>query len=263
MICTSESNLVQSREPILKVEGLHLLFDLQLHKNQTWRDSFVQNLRNPLKLLDSEPERLPVAENISFEVFEGERVGILGVNGAGKTSLLRTIAGMYSPNKGRVLVQGPVRAIFNSQVGIIKELTGRENARLLVRFMYPEEDDPEAIVEEAISFSELGRFADTPFQFYSNGMQARLSLSLISARPARLLILDEVFEGADAFFKEKVSKRVLNIMHLSGAVLFVSHSRDQILKVCSRVLVLNKGQIAFDGLPKDALSFYKERGAHA
>ncbi len=252
-----------SREPILKIDGLHLLFNVQLRKNQSWRDSFVDVLRSPIAYFTSEPDRLPVAENVSFEVFEGERVGILGINGAGKTSLLRTVAGMYRPHKGEIHVQGPVRAIFSSQVGIQPELTGRENAELLVHFLYPDEKDHDDIVNEALEFSELGRFVDTPYRNYSNGMQARLSLSLISARPARLLILDEVFDGADTFFKEKISARILDVMKRSGAVLFVSHSVDQVMKVCNRVLVLSKGHIVFDGDPKDAMSFYKDKGARA
>ena len=172
------------RKKILIVDKLNLVFRIETHKGQTLRDTFIRLCQNPMEVIFSEPDRLQVAKNISFEIFEGERVGILGINGAGKTSLCRCIAGMYRATSGKIKIFGQTRAIFNTQVGIQPDLTGRENAALLVHFLYIGIDKCEAIeiVNEALEFSELGRFADSPFRVYSNGMQARLSLSLISAR---------------------------------------------------------------------------------
>jgi ABC-type polysaccharide/polyol phosphate transport system ATPase subunit len=184
----------------------------------------------------------------------------LGVNGAGKSSLCRCIAGMYKPTTGSVEVFGETRAVFNTNIGIQPDLTGRENAELLTQFLYPglSKNDAKELINDAINFSELGRFIDAPFRLYSNGMQTRLSLSLVSARPTDLLILDEVFDGADTFFKEKISLRVQKMIQLSGAALFVSHSPDQVLKVCNRAIVLDQAQIVFDGEPSEALNFYKK-----
>ena len=137
------------------------------------------------------------------------------------------------------------------------ELTGRENAQLLVEFIFPQiPDEHDDIIKEALEFSELGHFVDVPFKFYSNGMQARLCLSLISARPCELLMLDEVFDGADQFFRKKIAARIRNIIDQSGAVIFVSHSTDQIAEVCNRVLVLDKGRLLFDGSPQEAIKIY-------
>lgn len=253
---TSPSENSPNTEVVLKVDNLSLLFRLQLHPLWSWRDAFTRAVSRPLDMLGREKDYLVVARDISFEVKEGERVGIIGVNGAGKTSLCRCIAGMYRPNKGKVVTQGSVRAIFNAQIGVLPDLTGRENAKMLSHLLFPEEKNTDELVEEALDFSELGKFLDVPYRQYSNGMQARLGLSLISAVPSRLLILDEVFDGADTFFQKKMSDRIMNLIKKSGAVIFISHSEEQILKVCTRVLVLDKAQVVFDGPPKEGLEFY-------
>lgn len=246
-------------KPIVDIRNLNLVFHVSYHRSWNIRDAFTKFTKDPFEVLNREKDRIYVARNLNLKIHEGERLGLLGVNGVGKTSLCRCIAGMYRPSGGDVELTGQVRAIFSTQVGIQPELTGRENARLIAQFMYPTESFIEELVDEAIEFSELGKFSDVPYRTYSNGMQARLCLSLISAKPAEILILDEVFDGADTFFKEKISKRVLDMIQESGAVIFVSHSPDQIKEVCNRVVVLEHGQIAYDGDPESALSFYNQR----
>jgi ABC-type polysaccharide/polyol phosphate transport system ATPase subunit len=243
-------------EVVLSVEDLNLIFKTSLHPAASWRDSFTRLATDPARYLFAQSERIQIARDLSFQLKRKERLGILGVNGTGKTSLCRCIAGIYGPNSGKILVTGRMRAVFDTQVGIHPELTGRENAWLLTEFLYPELDDKQAIVDEALEFSELGRFTDLPFRLYSNGMQTRLCLSVVTARPSDLLILDEVFDGADSFFRQKASARVLKLMRDSGAVIFVSHSEQQLREACTRVMVLDNGKIAFDGAVEDGLRFY-------
>jgi ABC-type polysaccharide/polyol phosphate transport system ATPase subunit len=182
----------------------------------------------------------------------------LGVNGTGKTSLCRCLAGIYTPNQGEVIVHGQVRAIFDTQIGIQPDLTGRENAELLAEFIYPEDHhEHKQMIEEALTFSELGQFVDMPYRLYSNGMQARLCLSMISCKPCDLLILDEVFDGADIFFREKIATRVMKMVAESGACIFVSHDSGQIRKVCNRLIVLQKGQVIHDGDVEAGLKIYE------
>jgi ABC-type polysaccharide/polyol phosphate transport system ATPase subunit len=199
-----------------------------------------------------------VLQGISFNLKKGDRVGILGVNGTGKTSLCRCIAGIYSPTSGRILHGGVVRAVFDTAIGIFPDLSGRENAKIIAHLLYPDNasEHPE-IIEEALEFSELGKFIDVPYRLYSNGMQARLCLSLVSSRPCDILILDEVFDGADVFFREKISVRILNMIEKSGSVLFVSHAADQVARACNRVLVLDRGKLIFDGPVSEGLIKYE------
>ncbi len=246
--------------PILSVKNLNLVFRVPIRENHSMRDAFTQFVSSPWEIMSPNYDRLHIAKNMNFDVHAGERIGLLGVNGAGKTSLCRCIAGMYKPTGGTINVNGSVRAIFDTQVGIHPDLTGRENAELLVQFLFPgiKRKKAEEVVEESLEFSELGKFVDAPYKLYSNGMQARLCLSLISARPSPLLILDEVFDGADLFFREKIENRVLEMIRQSGAVIFVSHSMDQLLKVCNRVLLINNSEIIYDGDPKEAIEIYKD-----
>lgn len=246
-----------SKKTILEVEKLNIVYRVPLQRRTDFRGLFTSLLQDPIDTLFPCSDRIQVAQDVSFSIVEGERVGILGVNGVGKTSLCRCIAGMFHAHSGSIKRHASIRGVFDTCLGIQPELTGLENAELLAHFIYPERNDIRAIVDEAIAFSELGRFAEAPYKLYSNGMKIRLSLSLISARPTGLLILDEVFEGADMFFREKISERVLNLMKSSGAVLFVSHSVSQIERVCTRVLVLHHGQIAFDGDPKEGIQFFE------
>lgn len=251
MNSTSSFSLVEAR-------NLDLAFEADVFRPWTWKEAATRVLKEKSA---SSPHRFEILKRLSFKIHRGERVGIMGVNGVGKTSLCRCIAGLYKPTKGDIIVRGQVRAVFDTAIGVQPELTGRENAELLSHFIYPELEDPVEVVQEALQFSELGRAADMPFRLYSNGMQARLCLSLISCRPADLLILDEVFDGADAFFRQKISVRVLKLIEQSGAVLFVSHSAEQIERVCHRVIILRHGEIAYDGPVEAGLRLYEASGA--
>ena len=248
-------NSISNSEHLVEIQDLHMVFKTRFH-HDSMRDLFVSMLKDPLgNFLDSE-ERLHILKGINLKVKKGDIIGVLGVNGSGKTTLCRVISGTYFPTQGTVKTQGRVKAVFDTQIGINDELTGRENAFLLAALMYPDVENQEALVEEALEFSELGEFQNMPFKKYSKGMQARLFLSLISSLPSDVLVLDEVFDGADLFFQEKVAKRVLKMIEQSGAVIFVSHSPERVFEVCNRVIVINDGQVAFDGDPKNGTDFY-------
>lgn len=248
-----------SSDLILEVRDLDIHYKYDLYRSFNLRDKFVKIMTNPFAELFSKTRVNKVLMDINLMVHQNERIGILGVNGAGKTTLCRAICGMYYPSKGSVKVSGKVRAIFDTSVGIVNELTGRENAVLLSHLIYPELNKVERkkYIEDAISFSELGEYIDAPFQSYSKGMQARLCLSLISSKESDLLILDEVFDGADEFFQKKIAVRVLDMIKKSGAVIFVSHSPEQVRRSCNRVIVIHHNKIAFDGNVDDGISFYQ------
>ncbi|MCO4755744.1 MAG: ABC transporter ATP-binding protein, partial [Bacteriovoracaceae bacterium] len=244
-------------DTILKVSDLDITYRLAYAGMDSLRDIFIKAINNPVKLLFKEKNQLELLKGLNFELKKGERLGLLGVNGTGKTSLCRTIAGMHGKNPN-IQLNGVVRAIFETSVVVQPELSGIENAWILTNLIYDTHtrEQREAIVKDAVEFSELNEFIYTPFKHYSKGMKARLFLSIISARPCDLLIMDEVFSGADTFFNEKISKRVEEMIKDSGAVIFISHHNELIEKVCNRVIVLNDKNIAFDGSPSEGLQFY-------
>ena len=246
-------------ENLITIKNMNLSFRLQYHRTDSLREIFINFTKSPFKSVFGDRDVLHVLQNINLTVNKGERIGIIGVNGSGKTSLCRVICEMYRPDSGKILINGEIRAIFDTSIGIQPELTGRENAQLIGRLMFSKMKKAQlvSLVEEALEFSELDNFVDIPYKYYSKGMQARLCLSLISAKACDVLILDEVFDGADTFFQKKISNRVLKMIKNSGAVIFVSHSPDQIRSACNRVIVLNDHRIHFDGGVEQGLEIYE------
>lgn len=245
-------------EPLIEVRNLHLHFHSPQYRSWTFRDLVVDSFgaKNP-KSKDSE-DVLAVLRGLNFKVFRQDRLAILGRNGAGKTSLCRCIAGIYRASRGEVRRGGEVRAVFDTTVGIQPELTGYENLELLSRFIYPDERSKrQDLIHEVGNFSGLGEFLHRPFKLYSNGMKARLGLSMVTARPADILILDEVFDGADVSFRAKMLERMSTLISRSGAVIFVSHTPDQIRQVCNKALVLENGLIKYYGQVEEAIALYE------
>lgn len=248
---------------ILEVKDLNIQYEMDFHRSESFRDLFVGMVTGPLKTLFGKRDVYHIIQDLNLTMKRGERLGIIGVNGAGKTTLCRAIAGMLTPASGEILINGNVRPIFDTNVGVQWELTGRENALLLCRFIYPFLDRSQLleIVNESLEFSELGQFVDIPFKKYSKGMQARLCLSLVTANPTDLLILDEVFDGADHFFQQKISARTLEMIEKSGAVILISHNPEQFKLACNRMIVLGEHKILFDGKVEEALEYYHSLGS--
>lgn len=247
-----------SSDSLLSVKNVKVYFDIEHFVQQGVRDVFISAITHPLEFLFKKKEFFYVLDGINLQITKGMRLGIIGVNGSGKTTLCRCIAGMMTPQIGSIETQSEIRAIFDTGTGIMPELTGRENAMLLARLFFPTEKNLTPMVNEAIEFSELGHFADIPFKQYSKGMQSRLILSLISARATDILILDEVFDGADIFFQKKLAERMQTFIKEASATIFVSHSIDQIRQVCNQVMVLNKGKVHFMGDVEEGFKTYLE-----
>jgi ABC-type polysaccharide/polyol phosphate transport system ATPase subunit len=243
-------------EKLVEVTDLHLSYPANIHRANSLRDYFVGVAKDPIGSLFSKKNKVPVLRGVNLTLNQGDRLALLGINGAGKTTLCRVLAGFYT-GKGSVHVFGKVRAIFDIMVGIYPELTGRENAEILANLLYPDLTDLKNKIEEALVFTELGQFLGAPFKHYSNGMQTRLCLAVLTLAPAEVLILDEVFEGADQFFRKKIGARVTKMIEQSGAAIFVSHSEETIRRVCNRAALLHDGKIIFDGSMSEGLEFYK------
>jgi ABC-type polysaccharide/polyol phosphate transport system ATPase subunit len=198
-------------------------------------------------------------KSVSFKINRGDRIALIGVNGSGKTSLCRCLSDVLVPSQGKIKKHGLARAVIQTDAAFYPELTGRENVRLLATFLYPEltKNQRHDLAEEVLSFSGIGPFADAAVETYSMGMRTRLSLALTTARPADLLILDEIYNHADEFFQRKVQERLKQLIEKSGAVLMVSHYENELMEFCNRGIVLQDGKIVCDTSLKIALKTYR------
>lgn len=243
---------------VLSVRGLNLVFRLSYNRKTTVRDLFIDFTSNPIETILRGKDSLHLLRNIDLELRQGDRLAILGVNGSGKTSLCRSIAGIFTPASGEITINGTCRAVFDANVGVMPELTGRENAHLLASLFFPEESEQglDCIVNEATEFSELKKFLDVPYETYSLGMKARLFLSVVTAKSANLLILDEILDNTDRFFQKRMTERLMKFIQSAQAVIFVSHSHEHIKNTCNRAIVLHNSRIAYDGPVDKALVTY-------
>ncbi len=199
---------------------------------------------------------------ITLSIKPGERLGIIGMNGAGKSTLLKTIAGIYAPHQGHVRVQGRITPLMELGAGFDAEQTGRENIYLngaLLGFSPVEMKEKEGAIAE---FSELKEFLDMPVKYYSSGMYGRLAFSIATMTQADILLIDEVFATGDAHFVEKSGQRILQLLEQSNIVVIVTHSLEQIEKLCNRAIVMEKGIIMNDGKPKEMIDYYNRTYIH-
>lgn len=250
---------ISTSNTILNIKNLNIRYKKSFRALNSLRELFINLIKSPTQLLKSDNSYINILENINLKLSRGDKLAIIGVNGTGKTSLCRIIAGMHG-NRQEVRINGKVRAIFETSVAVQPELSGRENVWTLANLLFSDIslDEREKIIKDSIEFSELNDYIDKPFKHYSKGMKARLFLSVISSRPSDLLILDEVFSGADAFFNKKISIRINHMIKNSGAVIFVSHSEELIKSICNRAIVLNDKKVIYDGETEKALKLYKD-----
>ena len=202
--------------------------------------------------------RVDAINDVSIDIHYGTVLGIIGSNGAGKSSLMRVIAGIIPPSAGRVEVHGSVSTLLALGVGFNASLTGRENVYLggLAAGMSRDEIDNQ--FDEIAAFSELGEAIDSPMRTYSSGMFARLAFSVAATVKPDILIIDEALSTGDARFKEKSLNRIKELRTEDRALILVSHALATIEDVCNEVAWLHKGKLMARGEPQQIINQYRE-----
>lgn len=196
---------------------------------------------------------------VSFDVYKGEIVGLIGQNGSGKSTTLRCVAGIISPDEGSVNLFGNSVSLLAIGVGFQKELTGRVNIMLSGLLMGFSEKEIKAKMNEIIEFSELGKFIDKPVSSYSSGMHSRLAFAITAILDTDILLVDEVLSVGDARFKKKSHKKMKElIMDKDRTVIMISHNLDTLKSMCDRVIWMHQGEINMVGKPKEVLDKYNE-----
>lgn len=188
-------------------------------------------------------KRKEVLRGISLQIFRGESLGLLGKNGSGKSTLLRVLAGVISPDKGKVRTYGRIAPMMALGVGFEMEMTGMENIHLLGALMGLSKKDILDSLDYIKDFSELGDAIYMQVKRYSSGMMARLGFSIATAGNPEILIIDEALAVGDKGFQDKCMKRIEEIKMAGGTLLFVSHSIDEVKRLCNRAILVNNGVI--------------------
>lgn len=202
--------------------------------------------------------QLWAVRHFDLEVAPGETVGIIGRNGAGKTTTLQMLAGITAPTEGSVAVRGRISPLIAVGVGFHPELTGRENVYVNGTILGMDRKEIDRRFDDIVSFAELAFFIDTPVKFYSSGMLVRLGFAVaIAARPDVLLV-DEVLAVGDLPFQIKCHQRIAQIREAGTSVIVVSHNLTAVRQLCSRVVVMERGQPRFVGPATEGISVYHE-----
>lgn len=199
-------------------------------------------------------------QDINFEVKRGEVLGIIGRNGAGKSTLLKILSRVTAPTTGEIRVDGRIASLLEVGTGFHPELTGRENIFLNGSILGMTKAEISSKLDEIVEFSGCARYLDTPVKRYSSGMMVRLGFAVAAHLEPEILIVDEVLAVGDAEFQKKCLGKMQDVASHGRTVLFVSHNMGMINQLCSQALVIEKGEISFSGLTRDAISRYYDSG---
>ncbi|HEY8227118.1 MAG TPA: ABC transporter ATP-binding protein [Pyrinomonadaceae bacterium] len=196
-------------------------------------------------------------KNITFEVPRGQALGIIGHNGAGKSTILKLLSKITTPTSGEIVITGRLSALIEVGSGFHPELTGRENIYLngsILGMLRREITDK---LDSIVDFAELRQFIDTPVKRYSSGMYVRLGFSIAAHLDPHILLLDEVLAVGDAAFQEKCIERITQLKNSGTTIVFISHDLRAVGKLCDRVILLKSGQIEADGEPRKTIALYE------
>lgn len=194
---------------------------------------------------------------ISFNVKKGERVGIIGHNGAGKSTLLKLISRITAPTEGAIGLNGRITSMLEVGTGFHAELTGRENVYMNGAILGMTKKEIDKKMEQIIEFSEVRQFIDTPVKRYSSGMYVKLAFSVAAHLDSEIMIMDEVLAVGDVAFQNKCIDKMNEVSQQEGrTILYVSHNMNTVRKLCERVIVLDHGEVVFDGPTEEAIKVY-------
>ena len=225
-----------SKEDAIVLKNIGMKFNLSKEKVDSLKDYVIQSLRHQIQY-----NEFWALKDINLTIKKGERVGILGLNGAGKSTLLKVIAGVFKPTEGTLEKHGKIAPLLELGAGFEKQYTGKENIYLYGAML-----------------GYTKQFIDVPVKNYSSGMKSRLGFSIATIVSPKILILDEVLSVGDAKFRKKSEKKVMSMFDSGVTVLFVSHSLDQVKRICNKAMILDHGKLIAFGEIDDIASVYEK-----
>ena len=242
--------MTDSEQPIIDIKNLTKQFTIQ--RRHYGLKNIILHLPQYIRDM-REAHSFTALDNINLSIRQGERVGFVGHNGCGKTTLLSVIGGVYRRYAGSVAVRGRVSMMLALGAGFSPELSGRENIVLNGVLQGKSKTEMLDLMDDIINFADIGPFIDAPVFQYSSGMQARLGFGIVTAIRPEILLVDEVMAVGDADFAKKCEKRINGLLSGGTTLLLVSHSMADIRKYCSRVVKIDHGRIVADGPTAEVL----------
>src|SRR5258708_6726215 len=240
----------------LIVEGISKKYTIREH-DEPWVPStkWLSRVRGT----HSESRDIWALRNVSFEVRRGEALGIVGHNGAGKSTILKLLSSITTPTAGEIVVRGRLAPLIEVSSGFHPDLSGRENIHLNGSILGMSRAEISRKMERIIEFSGIRQFIDVPVKRYSTGMYLRLGFAIAAHLEPDILLLDEVLAVGDAAFQEKCHARIAELREAGVTMVLISHDLRAVLKLCDRALLLERGRIVGVGSPAEIVSEYQKR----
>ena len=236
---------------MIEFKNVHKYFHLQ---HQKTLKEFVQAFFRKQKTL----ERIHALKDADFSIQKGESVGIIGRNGAGKSTVLKLIAGVSSPTSGTIRVKGKVAPLIELGAGFHPELSGRENIFLNGVILGLTEEQIHERFQDIVDFAEIHQFIDSPVKVYSSGMYMRLAFSVAIMIKPEIMLIDEILAVGDAAFQDKCMRKMEEFKSKGVTFVLVSHNPGDIKQFCNRVIYLKHGAVVFDGETTEGLEMYEK-----
>ena len=238
--------------PVIEVNNVSMRFNLAKERTDTIKEYILKMARGKLFF-----DEFWALRDVSFSVAAGDSLALIGRNGCGKSTMLKVIAGVMSPTKGKVKVRGSIAPLIELGAGFDMDLTGRENIYMNGAIMGFDRKFMNAHFDEIAEFSELKDFLDVPVKNYSPGMLARLGFSIATIVDAEILIVDEILSVGDAAFQRKCEQKMDALLSGGTTLIFVSHSGEQVKRLCRKAVWLDHGQVQLYGDSAEVYDAYQ------
>ena len=236
----------------ISVENVGMRFNLNHERVDNLKEYMIKFIKRDLKY-----NEFWALKDINFDIKKGERLGVLGLNGSGKRTLLKVVSGVLKPSVGEVKTRGVIAPLLELGAGFSPEYTGRENIYLYGAVLGFSKEFLDEKFDEIVDFSGLGEFIEVPIKNYSSGMKSRLGFSIATVVQPDILILDEVLSVGDKKFRAKSENKVMSMFDSGVTVLFVSHSLDQVQRLCDKAIILDSGRLVAHGPVDKVARIYK------
>lgn len=243
----------------IQVEHLTMEFKASNDKIDTLKEYVIRTIKRD----KSENKKVTVLNDISFTVKRGEKLGILGFNGAGKSTLLRIIAGVYEPTEGKITINGKIAPLLELSAGFDKNYSGKDNIYLNGALLSMDKNYLDEKHDEIVEYSELGEYINFPVKNYSKGMKAKLGFSIATLIEPDILIIDEILSVGDIKFKKKSGEKINEMMAEGVTVLLVSHSINQVRRICDKCIWIDNGELIMEGDVDEVCDAYVEDANYA